>query len=91
MPLTFEHIAALEPALLMVDLVVGERAGWDLLDRQQAEAETRGVPVIVFSTDPALLERARTLDTPGGTRRFLAKPFDLTELLGLVDELIGTA
>ena len=55
----------------------------------QAEAQTRGVPVIVFSTAPHLLEQARALETPGGTRRFLAKPFELATLLALVEELIG--
>jgi DNA-binding response OmpR family regulator len=90
-PRTFDQIQALGPDLLMVDLVVGEQAGWDLLDRMQAEALTRGVPVIVFSTLPALLDQARALDTPGGTRRFLAKPFDIAELLALVAELIGPA
>ena len=90
-PQTFDQVQALAPDLLMVDLVVGEQAGWDLLDSLHAEAQTRGVPVIVFSTLPALLDRARALDTPGGTRRFLDKPFDIAELLALVEELIRPA
>ncbi len=90
-PRTFDQIQALGPDLLLVDLVVGEQAGWDLLDRLQSEAITRGVPVIVLSTDPALLDRARDLDTPGGTRRFLDKPFDIDALLDLTRELIGPA
>lgn len=32
-PDTFDQIAAVRPAALIVDLAVGERAGWDLLDR----------------------------------------------------------
>jgi CheY-like chemotaxis protein len=88
-PNTFDQIQALGPDLLILDLALGERAGWELLDHLQADAMTRGVPVIVFSTDPNLLERARALSVPGGTRRFLAKPFHLSVLLGLVDELIG--
>jgi DNA-binding response OmpR family regulator len=90
-PRTFAQIDALHPDLLMVDVVVGEEAGWDLLEHLHAEAETRGIPVIIFSTSPELLERAHALATPGGTRRFLAKPFDLEALLALVAELIGPA
>jgi DNA-binding response OmpR family regulator len=90
-PQTFDHIQALAPDLLMVDLVVGQQAGWELLDSLQTEALTRGVPVIVFSTLPALLARARALETPGGNRRFLEKPFDIAELLALVEALIGPA
>ena len=37
------------------------------------------------------LEQARALDTPGGRRRFLEKPFDIDALLALVEELIGPA
>jgi DNA-binding response OmpR family regulator len=90
-PRTFDQIQALAPDLLLVDLVLGEQAGWDLLDRLQSEATTRGVPVIVLSTDPSLLERARALDTPDVQRRFLDKPFDIDALLELVRELIGPA
>jgi CheY-like chemotaxis protein len=75
----------------MVDLAVGERAGWELLDAIQADALTRSLPVIVFSTDSSLLDRARALDTPGGTRRYLEKPFHLSAVLELVQELIGPA
>ena len=90
-PTTFDQIEAMRPDLLIVDLVAGEQAGWTLLEQVQAEAETRGVPVIVFSTSSALLDRARALETPGGTRRFLGKPFDVAALLALVEELIGPA
>jgi DNA-binding response OmpR family regulator len=90
-PQTFDQIAALTPDLLMVDVVVGDQAGWELLEQLHAGAATRGIPVIIFSTSPALLDRARHLETPASTRRFLAKPFDLAALLALVEELIGPA
>lgn len=90
-PETFAQIAHARPDLLMVDLVVGEQAGWDLLDQLHAEATTQDLPVIVFSTNPALLVRAQQLAVGESTRRFLAKPFDLDVLLGLVEQLIGPA
>ena len=90
-PRTFDQVAALDPDLLIVDLASGEGAGWGLLQRLQAEAMTRGIPVIVFSTESSLLERAQAIETPGGVRRFLEKPFHLTALLALVDDLIGPA
>lgn len=90
-PHTFEQIAALGPDLLMVDVVVGDQAGWDLLERLHAGATTRGIPVIIFSTSPVLLDRAEHLTSPDSTRRFLTKPFNVAGLLALVEELIGTA
>jgi DNA-binding response OmpR family regulator len=88
-PQTFEQIAALDPDLLMIDVVIGNQAGWDLLERLHDGAATRGIPVIIFSTSPVLLDRARHLASTASTHRFLLKPFDITELLALVGELIG--
>ena len=90
-PRTFDQIAALQPALLILDVVVGERAGWDLLDRLQAAASTHDIPVIVTSTDPRLLDRARANPQRYGRQRFLDKPMDLDALLAMIEELIGKA
>jgi DNA-binding response OmpR family regulator len=90
-PATFAQIAALGPDLLIVDLAVGERAGWDLLERLAAEAATRGIPVVVSSTDPRLLDRARAGAARWGGDRFLVKPFYPAELLRTIRELIGEA
>ena len=90
-PRTFAQIAALQPALLIVDLAVGERAGWDLLERLRAEASTHEIPVIIVSTDPRYLDCARDDTARYGGQRFLGKATDLDALLGVIDELIGTA
>ncbi len=90
-PRTWDQIAALQPNLLMVDLVVGQDVGWELLEHLQQEANTRDIPVIVFSTDQALLEQAIEQKQHYGGQRFLAKPFDIQDLLTMVWELIGPA
>jgi DNA-binding response OmpR family regulator len=51
-PNSFEQIAALDPDALIVDIVVGQRAGCDLLEQTEAEAATTGIPVLVVSTNP---------------------------------------
>ena len=91
LPRTFAQIEVLAPDLLIIDLAVGIEAGWNLLDELQTSASTRGIPVIVFSTSPRLLDQARALDAPAARRRFLPKPFDIAALLALVEELIGPA
>ena len=90
-PRTWDQVAALQPDLLMVDLVVGQHAGWDLLELLQQEAATQNIPVIVFSTDPNLLERAEQMRERFGGQGYLAKPFDIEELLHMVQRLIGSA
>ena len=39
-PRTFDQIKALDPDLLVVDLIIGQRAGWDLLEPLQTDALT---------------------------------------------------
>jgi CheY-like chemotaxis protein len=90
-PRTFDQIAALQPDLLLVDLVVGIQAGWDLLERLQFEAITRGIPVVVTSTDPGLLKRAEAERERFGGDRYIVKPLDLDVLLEAISALIGQA
>lgn len=90
-PGTFQQIDALQPDLIIIDLVIGQRAGWDLLERLQQEAATRQIPVIVTSTDPKLLELAKEQQEKFGRKHFLAKPFELDDLLQAVHDLIGHA
>lgn len=90
-PQTFEQIAVLAPDLLVIDIVVGVQAGWDLLERLQDEAGTRGIPVIVTSTAPKLLDRVEAESARSGSQRLVAKPFDIDALLRAVEELIGGA
>ena len=90
-PNSFDQIAALKPALLLIDLAIGDRAGWDLLERLHLEAVTQGIPVIAVSSDPRLLDRVRADTGRFGVRRFLIKPLNLHRLLAEIDELIGQA
>ncbi len=90
-PNTWDQIEALQPNLLMIDLVVGERAGWNLLERLHQQASTMNIPVIIFSTDSELLETAKVQREAFGGRRFILKPFDVDVLLEAVHELIGRA
>ena len=83
-PDTFDQIVAAHPDVLIVDLVVGRRAGWDLLEALHAGAATAGIPLIVVSTDPALLARAEELASRYGAAGLLIKPFNLDDLLALI-------
>lgn len=88
-PRSFTQIEALQPTLLIVDLAIGERAGWELLERLHAEASTRKIPVIVTSSDQRLLNRAQASARRFGGQGFVVKPLDLNALLGSIRELIG--
>ena len=90
-PRTFHQIETARPSLLVIDLYQGEQAGWELLTELRQEAATRQIPVILVSTSKQNLERAEAEHALWGGDRYLLKPFDLEELLGMIRELIGEA
>ena len=90
-PRTFDQIQAAQPALLVVDLVMGEKASWNLLAQLRAGAAERAIPIILVSTLPQLLDEARATQAAYGGDRYLIKPFDLDDLLAAIQDLIGRA
>jgi DNA-binding response OmpR family regulator len=90
-PNSFDQIAALQPDALVVDIVLGQQAGWELLEHLHEAAATTRIPVLIVSTDPRLLDEAREQATRFGTNRYLVKPFDLDDLLAMIEEMIGAA
>ena len=90
-PQTFKQIEISRPSLLIVDLIHGEMAGWDLLTELRHEAATRDIPVILVSTSERLLEKAEAERVIWGGDRYFLKPFSLDALLQAIQELIGPA
>jgi DNA-binding response OmpR family regulator len=90
-PDSFVTIEAAQPDLLILDLVMGERYGWDLLRQLHAAASTTGIPILLVSISPYQIECAREQYAEFGGDRYLVKPFDLEDLLRVVDEMIGPA
>ena len=90
-PNSFDQIEALQPDVLIVDIAVGQTAGWELLEQLYTGAETTGIPVLVLSTNPRLLHRAREQAERYGTLRYLGKPLDIEALLATIREMIGAA
>lgn len=90
-PRSFDQIAALQPDVLIIDIVVGQAAGWELLERLHATAATAGLPTLVMSTSPRLLAQAQEQARRYGTHRYLAKPFALDTILAEIEAMIGKA
>jgi CheY-like chemotaxis protein len=68
------------PALILLDLMMPEMSGWQVIDALRASPRTGAIPVVLMSA-------RRDLPATAGELRvaaFLEKPFDLDELLGIV-------
>jgi CheY-like chemotaxis protein len=89
-PNSFQQIEALQPDALIIDIAIGQEAGWELLEQLSADADTAGIPALVLSTDARLLARAEAQASRYGKHRYLAKPLDLDAMLAAIREMIGT-
>jgi two-component system, chemotaxis family, chemotaxis protein CheY len=74
------------PSVILLDLMMPVMDGWQFV----AELDQRGrrdVPLLILSADRSVQGHAQQLRASG----HLAKPFDLDELLGKVQQLTGGA
>jgi two-component system, chemotaxis family, chemotaxis protein CheY len=74
------------PSCVLLDLMMPIMDGWQFV----SELETRGwrrMPILVLSADRAVQQHSSKLKAEA----YLAKPFDLDELLGKVSQLTGAA
>lgn len=65
------------PDLILLDVFLSGRDGREIVKSLKNQEETRLIPVIMFSAHPSAEATARA----AGADDFLAKPFDLDELL----------
>jgi DNA-binding response OmpR family regulator len=76
---------AIPPQLLILDRMLPDMDGADLLARLRADARTANLPVLVLT---AAVRTSRDMDD-GALTRVLGKPFDLAELRELLDALVS--
>lgn len=79
-----EMVARHRPRLLLMDLLLGERDGRDVLDALR-RAGLAQVPLVLMSGRQELEREMRAL----GAVAVLAKPFDIDELIGTCRGAVG--
>jgi len=86
-----EGLTALEeepPDLVLLDVMMPEVDGWEMLRRVQERHGVGAIPVIMFSgkVDDDALKRA----TSRGAQGFIGKPFDPQQLIDSTKQLVPT-
>lgn len=66
--------------LVLLDLFMPVKNGWEFRAEQMADPEIAGVPVVVVTADRNARDKAQTL----GALDYLVKPIDFDRLLGTV-------
>lgn len=84
---TSDLIHTFKPALIFLDINLGAADGRDISRQLKTADETRHIPIILFSAN--MFKGSMLKDSLADD--FVAKPFDVTDLLVKVNNLIGTA
>jgi len=83
-----EKMKKAKPDLVLLDIIMPEKGGFEVMEEMQRDESLRGIPVIVISNSgqPVELDRAKEL----GARDWLIKTeFDPQEVIEKVKKQIG--
>ncbi|MBD3315729.1 MAG: response regulator [Chitinivibrionales bacterium] len=75
------------PGLVLVDVRLPDMEGWDIC-RRLKEGEAGWVPAVMFLT-AAAQESDRKRSAEAGADAFIAKPFEMNQLVAEVKRLLG--
>lgn len=81
------EIQARHPDMVILDVMLPNRSGYDILRDLRAKAETSGLPVLMLTARGQ--RRDREMAERFGASRFMTKPFSNDEMLSSVRELLG--
>jgi len=81
-----EAIAAAPPDLVLVDMHLPQRDGFDVITEMRARAQTRLTPIVMITGDATAGAKLRAIES--GVTDFIAKPFSPEELTARVRALL---
>jgi DNA-binding response OmpR family regulator len=83
-----DDLAASNPDVVIVDLLLGGASGWEIVALSRADDRLATVPIILCSADVAgLRDRADDFERIGDIH-VLPKPFGIDELMQLVERVL---
>jgi DNA-binding response OmpR family regulator len=82
---TFPKIASFKPDLILLDVLISGHDGRVICKKLKSDEETRNIPVIMFSAHPG----AAASIAEYGANDFIAKPFDVNNLMKKVNAQLG--
>jgi len=81
-----EQIQKLTPDVVVLDIVMPRMNGYELCRRLKADPKTQNVPVVMCSSKGEEFDRYWGMKQ--GADAYIAKPFQPTELIGTVKQLL---
>jgi DNA-binding response OmpR family regulator len=83
----YDIALAEHPDLVILDIMMPRMDGYQTCEKLKATAETRDIPIVFLSAkaQQSDIERGKEY----GVAEYLTKPFDPSELLDVVERLVG--
>jgi PAS domain S-box-containing protein len=85
--LGLEFARAHRPDMILLDLHLPDMTGEDVAAALKQDDETRDIPIVILTAAAHASQRRRLLEL--GVHAYLTKPFNVAEMLNLVDQVIG--
>jgi DNA-binding response OmpR family regulator len=84
----FDKIKENQPDLILLDIMLGSLDGRDLCKSVKTHQETHDIPVILVSASHDVSDSLNQIGAPDD---FIAKPFNIEDLLGSIKRQFKTA
>ena len=81
-----QTVQALKPDLVVLDVMLPGKSGFDILEELRGHAETADLPVLMLTARGQ--SRDREMAEKAGVSRFMTKPFSNSEVLTAVRDLL---
>lgn len=82
-------IRALPPDLVLLDIMLPDISGYEIIETLRADPALRAVRVLLMTARGSVVERRKGLEL--GADGFIAKPFELNELRAEIARLLPVA
>jgi len=81
-----ELARAERPDVVLLDVMMPGRSGWEVAEELLADEATSGIPIIFLTARAEIRDRAKGIDLGGVD--YVTKPFNPVELAPLVEDLV---
>lgn len=82
-----DGVRRLRPRMLVLDVMLPKRSGFDVLKHLRSDADTRGLPVLILTAKGQ--QQDRRIAEELGANGFVTKPYSNAEVVGAVRQLLG--
>jgi len=82
-----DRVRRSRPRVLVLDVMLPKRSGFDVLKQLRADSETRDLPVLILTAKGQ--QQDRRIAEELGADGFVTKPYSNAEVVGAVRQLLG--